>query len=85
MVGYQKTRAICALPPAKRVQMISRLRAAALKAYAEAVAISSAQTADTMAHVHAAAESPVSGYGYSGATGAHGPGELGSPNLFMGA
>jgi hypothetical protein len=86
MLGWNKTRAICALPPAERVKLIAKIRQAALNAYTESSTAEAASSAESIAAAHSSGEPIVSGISTNGAGahGASGPGDLGAPNLFMG-
>ena len=84
MVGMDRARAICALPPKERVKMLAKLRAAAIKTFQDSSAADSVDSAASMAAAQASGPSDVSGFSSAqGAGGAHGAGELGA-TLFMG-
>jgi len=78
LVGFERACAICALPPQKRVQMIAKLRQAAITAF-------QAQQAKEAVHAETPLgdDLPAAGSVAEGAEGA--TNYLGDPALFMGA
>ena len=83
LVGWDKACAICSLPPAQRLEVLRKTRLAALAAFKQSTAATSAAD-NSAAPISAPAE--VSGStsgGAGGADGAHA--SYGDPALFMGA
>ena len=85
MVGFEKARTICALPPRERVKVIARLRAAALRAFEESSVAGLVQSADNIASAHSnGGDEVVSGTMTGGPQGASGPGDAYGASLFLG-
>jgi hypothetical protein len=84
-VGVEKARQICALPPAKRLVLIHKLRQAAIATYAQLVAEAQATSIETLSATTPEL-APAAGTVAVGANGAMGATNyLGDPALFMGA